>query len=295
MMNEQGYLDLMKKVVYEGHRTKDRTGTGNRFLSGMSVKYDISNYRLPLFTTRKVPWKNVVEELLFFLRGDTDTKKLEAKQVFIWKQNSSEEFIKSRNLPYREGVIGPMYGFQHRHFGAEYKGPDVDYTGQGYDQIRALFGSLKNDPYSRRHMLTAWNPQALDQSVLPPCHFAAQWVVHDDNDDESYGPSLDCILYQRSCDLPLGCPTNVASYSLLTFILCHYCGMQPGVLTHFIGHAHVYENQVPCVLDHVKRVPTFPPKLEMVNMPASFETLETENFMVKDYDPQPFIRYPFST
>lgn len=285
---ELGYLHTMRRIIEQGHRVLDRTGTGgNRFLPGVSVKYDISNFTIPLLTTRVILWRNVVEELLFFLKGKTDTKELEAKNVNIWKANSSKEFLASQKLPYPEGTIGPMYGFQWRHFNAEYKGPHADYSGQGTDQIQYILKELKTNPNSRRMLITAWNPNQLNDGVLPPCHFSAQWTHHDG--------ILDCILYQRSCDFPLGGPTNIASYALLTHIFCHYTNLVAGTLTHMIGHAHVYENQVEKAMTHISRVPTKFPTLSLQNMPDSLEALEMHHLQLVGYTPQASIKYPFST
>jgi thymidylate synthase len=299
MDGEVSYLNLMKNVLENGYKTPDRTGVGNIFLPGQSVRYDISNNIIPLFTSRKVPWKNVIHELLFFMKGHTDTKKhLESENVNIWKAHTSIDFLKRRKLndrpEYKEGTMGPMYGFQWRHFGAEYLGPEYDYTDKGYDQLKDLFHNLKHDPYSRSHMITALNPSVNQDCVLCPCHFAAQWIVQK-NKNENEKDVLHVIIYQRSADLCLGVPTNVASYSTLTHILGHYTNLQPGTLTHFMGHAHIYENQIPLAKEHVKRTPSPHPTLKLINMPDSFEDLSVENFQLENYKPQSFIKYPFAT
>ena len=283
--NEQGYLTLMKHVMERGYEVKDRTGTGALFLPGQKVEYDLTNYAIPLLTTRRVPWHNVVGELLFFLKGETDTNKLVNSNppIRIWIANTTKEFIEQRGLSdkLQPGEMGPLYGRQWRNFGrAEEK--------NGVDQIVFVMNELKHNRGSRRIMITAYNPNAIPESVLPPCHFAAQWTIREEN-------VVDCILYQRSCDLPLGCPTNIASYSLLTFIFCHYCNLRPGKLIHMIGHAHVYKNQIEKAQEHILRTPTKSPWIEMVNMPEHFEDLQVDNFVLKDYTPQTFIKYPFST
>lgn len=307
---EEEYLKLMKNVIENGFQVPDRTGIGNRFLPGQCIKYDISDRTLPLFTSRKIPWKNVIHELLFFMKGKTDTKELESEKVYIWKQNTSNEFLKKRRLDiadgkrpaYEEGTMGPMYGFQWRHFGTEYTGPNSNYGGKGFDQLQSIIDNLKKNPFGRDHILSAFNPCALKDSVLCPCHFAVQWVVSpfisDSNLSSNYKKNvLHVIIYQRSADLCLGVPTNVASYATLTHILAHYTNMETGSLTHFMGHAHVYQNQIEVALENIQRIKHLKkhPKLKLVNMPESFEDLVPESFVVENYQPQPFLKYPFAT
>lgn len=296
---EEGYLNLMKDIASRGHTVPDRTGVGVKFLSGCTVKYDINNFKLPLFTSRRISWKIVVEELLFFLRGDTDTTLLEEQKVNIWKANTSKDFIAKRKLDLEPGDMGPLYGFQWRHFGADweaYKKDPNDEKNQGFDQITWLMNELKTNPYSRRLVLTALNPPDISKSVLAPCHFSAQWCVRDS--DEKHGEKIiDCILYQRSCDLPLGCPTNVPSYALLTFIFAWYCDMKPGTLTHSIGHAHVYENQMTTLETHLERLDQLEefPTLNLMNqLPKNINDITRSYFKIHNYNHLSSLKYPFA-
>jgi hypothetical protein len=163
--NEYVYLDNMLNILSKGNSRKDRTGTGTISIFGNQLRFDISN-NLPLITTKFVGYKSIIKELLFFINGKTDTKLLEKEGVNIWKGNTSREFLDSRGLNYQDGDMGPMYGYNWRHWNAEYKGCDQDYTGKGYDQLVNLIQNIKTDPYSRRHLLTTYNPETVDSSVL---------------------------------------------------------------------------------------------------------------------------------
>lgn len=208
---EQQYLDLIREIIETGNEKRDRTGVGTRSLFGRTMRFDISQ-TFPLLTTKKVFWKGVVEELLWFLRGSTYGKELSNKGVHIWDGNGSREFLDKLGFKDRvEGDLGPVYGFQWRHFGAKYTTWDANYSGQGVDQIQDVIRRLKNDPDSRRHIVNAWNVADLSKMALPPCHVLFQFYVNDGK--------LSCMLYQRSCDVGLGIPFNIASYALLTVMI----------------------------------------------------------------------------
>lgn len=208
---EQQYLDLIEKIIREGVRKDDRTGVGTLSTFGNMMRYDLSK-SFPLLTTKRVAWKAVVEELLWFLRGHTDGKILSDKGVKIWDGNGSREFLDKMGFKdRREGDLGPVYGFQWRHFGAQYKTCDSDYAGQGVDQISEVISQIQSNPDSRRLLVNAWNVKDLPSMALPPCHVLFQFYTS--------GNSLSCLLYQRSCDIGLGIPFNIASYALLTHMI----------------------------------------------------------------------------
>ena len=201
------YLRLLDKLISEGTEKDDRTGVGTVSTFGEMMRYDLAE-TFPLLTTKSVFWRGVVEELLWFVRGQTDANILKDKGIHIWDGNTSREFLDGLGLKDRAvGDIGPGYGFQWRHFGAKYVDAHTDYTGQGVDQLAEIIHTIKTNPNSRRMILTAWNPAALREMALPPCHMMAQFYVKDNK--------LSCMLYQRSCDIGLGVPFNIASYALL--------------------------------------------------------------------------------
>jgi thymidylate synthase len=256
-MDEQGYLDLLSNVLYNGDQRIDRTGTGTLSLfAPNSLKFNLSKF--PLLTTKKVPFKMIMEELLWFLRGDTDAKILAKKGVNIWNDNSSRSFLDSRKLfHYPEGVLGPLYGFQFRHFGAVYDpcaadtstiiDDSKDSLKNGFDQIKYIEDTLKKDPFSRRIVMSSWNANDLDKMALLPCHGTTiQFYV-----DKDMG--LSCHMYQRSVDLFLGLPFNIASYALLVHIFAKKCGLVPRELTISFGDAHIYSNHVTQVKEQLTR------------------------------------------
>ena len=208
---EQQYLDLIRDIIENGVEKRDRTGVGTRSTFGNIMRFDISQ-TFPMLTTKRVYWKGVVVELLWFLRGSNYAKELADKDVHIWDGNGSREFLDKLGFKERKaGDLGPVYGFQWRHFGAKYNDCFTDYTGQGVDQIEQLIKRIKADPDSRRHIVSAWNVADLHKMALPPCHVLFQFYV-------SRG-KLSCMLYQRSCDVGLGIPFNIASYALLTIMV----------------------------------------------------------------------------
>lgn len=277
---ELGYIDLLKNVIENGTERQDRTCVGTHSLFAPSpLKFDISK-SIPLYTTKFVGFKTVLKELLWFLRGQTDSKVLEAQGVNIWKGNTTRDFLDKRGLShYKEGWIGPMYGFNWRHFGAKYEGANADYSGKGYDQLDALVKGLKEDPWSRRHMITTYDPSVVDQSVLAPCHgIVVQFYV-------SKSMGLSCHAYIRSNDLFLGNPFNVASYAVMTHILAKMCGMVPQELTVSFGDAHVYINHINQVKEQLGR-PLLPFPLLFISddiKDKSFEEISVEDFELVAY------------
>lgn len=278
---EYGYINLLKKVLTNGHYRSDRTGTGTIGLFGEQLRFDISE-TIPLLTSKFVSFDNIIKELLWFLKGQTDAKILSEQGVTIWNGNSTREFLDNRQLyEYEVGDIGPMYFFQVYHFNAEYKGCREDYEGKGFDQMKKLYESLKNDPFSRRHLLTTFNPMALDKSVLAPCHgIVIQFYVH-----EKDGKILSCHMYQRSVDLFLGLPYNIVSYALLTYIIAFQLDMKPGEIIISTGDTHIYLNHVEQIRQQLQN-PIYPFPKVVLDPSIRFKTLgeiDVKDFQVVGY------------
>lgn len=284
-MNEEGYLFGLKEVLEKGELRKTRN-SNTISLFGLKLDFDISE-SFPLLTTKKVYWKGVVEELLWFLKGDTNSKHLEEKNINIWKGNSSREFLDSVSLnDYEEGECGPIYGFQWRHFNAEYKGSNINYEGKGVDQLQNCIDLINNDPKSRRIFMSAWNPEQLDQMCLPPCHVSYQFYVSEKDE-------LSCILYQRSGDMFLGVPFNIASVSLLVYIIAFITNKKPKKVTLMIGDAHIYEDHIEQVKIQLNRKPYKLPKLNIKdkheNNRKNINEYTYDDFEIIDYQFHPTI------
>lgn len=285
---EQAYLDLLRHTLEKGTYHGDRTNTGVYSTFGYQVRFPIKE-SFPLLTTKKVFWKGIVQELLWFLRGNTDNKLLTDKGVHIWDGNSSREFLDKTGLSnYEEGDCGPIYSFQWKHFGATYQNCHTDYTGQGVDQIQCVLELLKHDPNSRRIFMSAWNPADLDKMCLPPCHVSAQFYVRE-------GKYLSCHMYQRSCDAFLGLPFNIASYSLLTYLLAAQADLIPDELIISIGNLHIYANHVEQVKEQLAREPLPWPKLAIRSKEQwTMDTVSEEDVMLLDYQSHPSIKAPMA-
>ena len=287
--DELRYLSLMRNIINTGNDRPDRTGTGTFSSFGEQMRFDIS-VSIPILTTKRVPWKHCVEELLWFLRGDTDSKHLEEKGVKIWAGNSSREFLDERGLvDLNEGDIGPSYGFQWRHFNATYYGSDADYDGQGIDQLTQVINTLKTDPFSRRIIMTAWNPSQLHEMALPPCHAFCQFYV---KKLENCQLSLSCHLYQRSVDTFLGCPWNMMSYAILTKLIALKCGMVTNELIISTGDVHVYKNHIDQVKTQIGR-DIRPPPMLLINPNVEykdFSQINIDDFQLVGYYPHKAIK-----
>lgn len=294
---EQSYLDLCQKIINEGEHRPDRTGTGTKSLfAPPQLRFDLSNNNFPLLTTKKVFSKAIIHELLWFVEGCTDASKLSSKGVKIWEGNGSREYLDSLGLVHRrEGDLGPVYGFQWRHFGAEYKDCDADYTGQGYDQLQEVINKLKTNPYDRRIIMSAWNPPDFEKMALPPCHVFCQFYV---NFPEGSKPKLSCLLYQRSCDMGLGVPFNIASYALLTRMIAHVVDMDCGEFIHTLGDAHVYLDHIDALKEQLTRTPRDFPKLninaERLKEIKNIDDFKFEDFEISDYNPHGAIKMKMS-
>lgn len=260
---EHSYLKLAKQILENGNLRVDRTNVGTISLFGKSLTFDISQ-TIPLLTTKRVPWKHCIEELLWFMRGDTNSKILQRKNIKIWDGNTSREFLDSRNLHhYETGILGPGYGWQWRHFGANYSQSfsdtsNIDTTKiGGFDQLEYIENLLKNDPFSRRILMSYWNPPDFEKTALIPCHFSSQFYVEEIN-GERY---LSCLFNMRSNDLFLGNPFNIFSYAVLTYILALRCDMKPHKLIYMGGDIHIYKNHIEQIKKQLNNSPRPFPKL----------------------------------
>ncbi|CAG8954810.1 hypothetical protein HYFRA_00004735 [Hymenoscyphus fraxineus] len=293
---EHQYLDLIREILEEGEHRPDRTGTGTLSLfAPRPLKFTLSTPEglpiLPLLTTKRVFLRAVIAELLWFISGSTSSLPLAEAGIKIWDGNGSREYLDSVGLSHRAvGDLGPVYGFQWRHFGAEYVDAKTDYTGKGVDQLAEVIEKLRNNPYDRRIILSAWNPADLKIMALPPCHMFAQFYVSypgtTSTTTEKPKGRLHCQLYQRSCDMGLGVPFNIASYALLTHMLAHVCDLVPGTFTHTMGDAHVYKDHVEALKVQLEREPRAFPGLEIKREKGgSVDGWKVEDFEVLGYDP----------
>ncbi|XP_066919800.1 thymidylate synthase-like [Clytia hemisphaerica] len=280
--DECQYLELIQKILATGRVKGDRTGTGTISLFGAQMRFSLRE-SFPLLTTKRVFWRGVAEELLWFVNGCTDATKLTDKGIHIWDANASREFLDGRGLQhYEEGDLGPVYGFQWRHFGAEYRGRYADYNGQGIDQLQQIIQTIKTNPDDRRMIMSAWNPVDLPKMALPPCHSFCQFYVSDGE--------LSCQMYQRSCDMGLGVPFNIASYALLTVMVAHVCNLKPGDFIHCLGDAHVYSNHVEPLKIQLQRTPRPFPKLTIKRKVTNIEDFTMDDFQLDGYKPHPKIK-----
>jgi thymidylate synthase len=268
------YLDMLRHVLEHGEKRGDRTGTGTLSVFGYQNRYDLGQ-NFPLLTTKKVHFKSVVYELLWLLRGDTNIKYLNENGVSIWDEWASAT-----------GELGPVYGHQWRHFGAPSDPVAVagSYKG-GVDQILDILDQIRNKPQSRRIIVSAWNPADVPKMALPPCHTLFQFYVHMDG-------RLDCQLYQRSADIFLGVPFNIASYALLTCLLAHVCGLKPGTFVHSFGDLHLYLNHVEQAKLQLSREPRPLPKLLLNPDVKDLFDFDYEDITLEAYDPHPGIKAP---
>lgn len=278
--SENKYLDLLREVLDSGEERKDRTGTGTTSVFGPQIEIDIEN-SFPLLTTKKLNFKNIVTEILWFLSGSTNINFLKENGVNIWDGNTSRDFLDKRGLTdYKEGEIGPLYGYQWRNFGGNFR----DVESKGIDQIQRMLDLLKKDPTSRRIFMSAWNPLDLDKMALEPCHISLQLYV-------SENKYLDGKLYMRSNDLFLGAPWNIAGYSLLIYMFGKLSGYKPRKLFYTLGDAHIYSNHTSQVLEQLNRPLRPLPKLKIIDKPYTcFEDFSIDSFVLEDYTPHPFIK-----
>lgn len=256
------YLDLLNHVLEHGTGKKDRTGTGTISTFGYQMRFDLSA-GFPLLTTKKLHTRSIIYELLWFLRGDTNIRYLNEHSVNIWNEWADGK-----------GELGPVYGYQWRNWTAA--------DGMHIDQITAVVESIRNNPDSRRHMVSAWNVGELGNMALPPCHILFQFYVADGK--------LSCQLYQRSADIFLGVPFNIASYSLLLMMMAQVTGLRPGEFIHTLGDAHIYLNHLDQVNTQLTREPRNLPTLRLNPGVHSIFDFRYEDFTIENYNPHPHIR-----
>jgi thymidylate synthase len=260
------YLDLMRHVLDHGHRKSDRTGTGTLSIFGWQMRFDLAA-GFPLLTTKKVHFKSVAYELLWFLKGETNVRWLQEHGVSIWDEWADER-----------GELGPVYGSQWRSWPA----PD----GGAIDQISQVVESIRTRPDSRRHIVTAWNPAEIDKMKLPPCHVLFQFYVAEGR--------LSCQMYQRSADIFLGVPFNIASYALLTLMVSQVCGLKPGEFVLTLGDAHLYLNHVDQAREQLSRAPRPLPRMQLNPAVRAIFGFRYEDFTLEAYDPYPAIKAPIA-
>jgi thymidylate synthase len=272
MTDESSYILLIKKILEFGEVRQTRNSI-TKSIFGEKLEFDISE-SIPFVTTKKLAWKMVIKELLWFLSGSTDNQILLDQNVNIWKGNASREYMDSVGFTNREvNDLGPVYGHQWRHFNAEYIDNKTDYTNKGIDQIQQVLHLLKTDPMSRRIILSAWNPSQISLMNLPPCHILAQFYV-------STNKELSCMLYQRSADVGLGLPFNIASYAVLTYILAKLSDLKPKKLIVTLGDAHIYENHIEALKTQITRIPYNFPVLKF-NPDKNF--VDINDFNINDF------------
>ena len=262
----QQYLDLLTRILDEGVEKSDRTGTGTLSVFGHQMRFDLGA-GFPLVTTKKVHTRSVFAELLWFLRGDTNVKWLQERGVSIWDEWADEN-----------GELGPVYGYQWRHW----RTPD----GREVDQIRQVLESLQKKPDSRRHIVSAWNPADVDKMALPPCHALFQFYVA--------GGRLSCQMYQRSADIFLGVPFNIASYALLTLMVSQVVNLKPGEFVLTLGDAHLYLNHLEQAKEQLARAPRAFPRMRMNSQVKDLFAFRFEDFTLEAYDPHPAIKAPIA-
>ncbi|RAH71969.1 thymidylate synthase [Aspergillus aculeatinus CBS 121060] len=321
---EHQYLNLIRTILSEGENRPDRTGTGTRSIfappqmrfrlhkatapasttAGQEQEQEYTYTPiLPLLTTKRVFLRAVVAELLWFISGCTSSQPLSQAGIKIWDGNGSRAYLDSVGLAHRaEGDLGPVYGFQWRHFGAPYIDATSDYTGQGVDQLAEVVRKLRETPFDRRIIMSAWNPADIPKMALPPCHMFAQFYVSypggitEDGKGKGKG-HLHCLLYQRSADMGLGVPFNIASYALLTHMLAFAVDLVPGSLTHTLGDAHVYLDHVEALEEQLTREPTAFPEVRISRGDRGSGVVDgwrEEEFEVLGYRPHKAIKMKMS-
>lgn len=274
---EKKYLDIAKNILDNGNYREDRTNTGIYSIFGTQMRFNITEC-IPILTTKRVPFKTCVNELLWFLNGDTNNKNLQKDKVHIWDGNSSREFLDNIGLNHlEEGDCGACYGFQWRHFGAKYVDCNTDYNGKGFDQVEYVLNLLKNDPFSRRIFLSAWNSADLDKTCLPPCHVSIQFFVEEKNGMKY----LSGHMYQRSADWFLGEPFNILSYTVLIYLFAKMCDMIPNELIISTGDTHIYSNHIDQIKEQISRSYLTKPKL-WIN--PDVKNKKIEDITIDDFD-----------
>lgn len=283
----KAYLDIVQDILENGEKKENRTGIDTIAIAGTMFKHDMSK-GFPLLTTKKVPFRLVSTELEFFIKGITDKKWLQDRNNHIWDEwctplkvpYANDEETKKRMLEERD--LGTIYGWEWRHFGAKYESYNTDYTGQGIDQLKKMVHDIKNTPDSRRMLVLAWNPLDIDKAVPPYCHYGFQVTV--------INGKLNLLWNQRSVDVALGLPFNIASYATMLHLLAKETGLQEGVLTGFLADTHIYTNHIDGLKEQMSREPMKLPKLETKNFTSIFDW-SAEDSEVIDYESHPRIKF----
>lgn len=281
---EVEYLDYVKQILSTGADRPDRTGVGSRFIWGATIRHDLSSGQFPAITTRKVNPRMAFEETWFFLRGDTDTTKLEQKKINFWKGNTTRQFLDSvglTNLP--EGNLGKGYGFQWRNFGGSTEFDPSTSQAVGVDQLTILINDLQTNKFSRRHIISAWNPQQLSEMALPPCHLYQQYQVTPDN-------KLNSMFLMRSNDFVYGFPFNIMGYAFLNIAISKLLGFTPGELLYVGTDVHLYLNQLEIAQQQADREPRQLPNIVLNKDILTLQDLldlEYTDFEITGYDPHP--------
>ena len=275
---ENQYLNLIEDILEENNEFIGRNGR-TIAIFGSSMHFSLENNSIPLLTTKKLAYKTCLKELLWFIKGSTNNKLLNDQNVHIWDGNSTRDFLNSRGLyNNEENDLGPIYGFQWRHFNAKYIDCNSDYNNKGIDQLNYIIDELKNKETrnSRRLILTAWNPCQLHLMALPPCHVICQFNVTNNN-------KLSCSLYQRSGDVGLGVPFNIASYSFLTHLIAHHCDLECYEFIYNLGNAHIYNDHIEGLNVQKNRIPYQFPSIKIMKKYDNIEDYKIEDFLIKDY------------
>ena len=274
---EKQYLQLIEDILNHGTYEKGRNGN-TKVVIGSTMYFSLSDKTIPLLTTKKVAWKTCLKELLWFIKGQTDNKILKSQKCYIWNGNSTKEFLESRGLPYKEDDLGPVYGHQWRHFNAEYSDCDAQYNGKGTDQLQYIIDCLKDKEKrkSRRLVMSAWNPCQLDEMALPPCHILVQFHVTNET-------LLSCSMYQRSGDVGLGVPFNIASYSFMLHLIAKHCDLVPHEFYYHLGNAHIYEEHIEPLKKQLTRTPNEFPIIEISNIRDNINDYVIDDFKIHNY------------
>jgi thymidylate synthase len=275
---ENQYLNLINDIIDNNEVFEGRNGK-TLAVFGSAMHFSLENNKLPLLTTKKLAIKTCLKELLWFIKGDTNNKNLKNQNVHIWDANSSRSFLDSRGLTdYNEDDCGPIYGFQWRHFNADYKDCNSDYSGRGIDQLNYIISQLKNveSRNSRRLIMSAWNPCQIDKMALPPCHVLCQFNVTNNN-------KLSCSLYQRSGDVGLGVPFNIASYSFLAHLIAHHCDLNGYEFIYYLGNAHIYDDHIDSLKIQKEKIPFDFPTIEILNKYEKIEDYKLSDFKINNY------------
>jgi len=277
---EYQYLNIVQHILENGFWEEGRNGK-TKSIFGNSMRFSLKDGKIPILTTKKTAWKTCLKELLWFIRGETNNKILKEQGVHIWDANGSREFLDSRGLfNYEEDELGPIYGRQWRQFNKPFfsKGQEDITKEEGIDQLQQIIDALKDPKQrtSRRLIMTAWNPCQLHQMALPPCHILCQFNVHDGN-------KLSCMMMQRSCDVVLGQPINIASYSFLTHLIAKHCGLQAYEFVYFMGNVHLYENAIDAAKLQITREPFEFPTLSIKQIKENINDYQVEDFEIHNY------------